>query len=98
MAELSPADFQQAGECFQIGVEPMRIDILQAIDGVSFDQAWERRHPSVITSERIPTYFISREDLVANKLASGRLRDLADVEDLQESPHRRNEGTDRRGS
>lgn len=85
LAALSPADFQKAGECFQIGVEPMRIDILQSIDGVSFDDAWMRRRSSVITSDIIPTHFISRQDLVANKLASGRLRDLADVEALTET-------------
>ncbi len=86
MQELTPTDFYgKTGECFQIGIEPMRIDILQSVDGVRFEEAWEKRVPSFITEDLIPTHFISKEDLVVNKLASGRLRDLADVEALREA-------------
>jgi hypothetical protein len=79
---LSPADFcSHPGDIFQIGVEPNRIDILQAISGVDFNLAWERRVLFDV-EEGVTAPFISLEDLLANKLESGRLQDMADVEHL----------------
>lgn len=66
----------------QLGVEPSRIDILQTIPGISFDQAWANRTTGVI-DETLSAPFISREDLITNKLASGRPQDLADVDHLR---------------
>ncbi len=68
---------------FQIGIDPVRVDLLQSIDGVEFESAWQRRVESTITTDAIPVHFISLEDLIANKLASSRVRDLADVEALR---------------
>lgn len=52
----------------------------------TFDTAWERRVESVIDEERNQTaFFISREDLITAKLTTGRLRDLADVEEIREA-------------
>ena len=78
---LSAADFMD-GSTFQIGQPPARIDLLQRIDGVSFDEAWPSRVQGVI-DEEIPVMVISRNDLIRNKLASGREQDILDVKKLQ---------------
>jgi hypothetical protein len=67
---------------FQLGVEPLRVDILPGISGVDFDQAWERAEHS--TYGNVPVRVIGREDYIANKRASGRPHDLRDVEALLE--------------
>jgi predicted nucleotidyltransferase len=78
--EVSAAAFASEGTLFQIGVGPRQIDILTRIDGVTFQGAYARR--STIRIEGIDVPVISREDLIANKRASGRAQDLADVERL----------------
>ena len=75
-------DLQDASTGFQIGVPPNRIDILQKIDGVTFEEAWGARVQAVIEGD-IPTFVISREHLIQNKLASGRARDLLDVQEIR---------------
>jgi hypothetical protein len=78
---MSPADFAD-GTTFQIGQEPDRIDILQRIDGITFDEAWPNRIEGAIDGE-VPASVISRDDLIRNKLASGRDQDLVDVKKLR---------------
>jgi hypothetical protein len=80
LAGMSAADFAD-GTTFQIGQPPERIDVIQKIDGVTFDEAWSNRIEGTI--DGIPASVISREDMIRNKLASGRLQDLADVEKLR---------------
>jgi len=80
VAGMSPADFVD-GTTFQMGLPPERIDVLQRIDGVAFDEAWKNRIEGTI--DGIPTSIISREDMIRNKLAAGRLQDLADAERLR---------------
>ena len=80
LAGMSAADFSD-GTTFQIGQPPERIDVIQKIDGVTFDEAWSNRIEGTI--DGIPASVISREDMIRNKLASGRLQDLADVEKLR---------------
>lgn len=80
---MRPADFSD-GTTFQIGQPPDRIDILQRIDGVSFDDAWNNRIQGAIDGD-VPAYVISREDLIRNKLASGREQDLLDVKVLRKA-------------
>jgi hypothetical protein len=59
---------------------------LPGIDGVDFDAAWERRVEGVIDPQSgLTGFFISKDDLIASKFAAGRLRDLADVEDIREA-------------
>jgi hypothetical protein len=68
----------------RFGREPRAVDILPGIDGVDFDAAWERRVEAVIDAKSgLKAFFISKDDLIAAKLASGRARDLADVEDIR---------------
>lgn len=78
---MSPEDFAD-GATFQIGQPPDRIDLLQRIDGVDFDQAWSNRNEGMVDGE-VPAAVISREDLIRNKLASGREQDLLDVKVLR---------------
>jgi len=78
---LSPADFMD-GSVFQIGQPPARVDILQHIDGISFDQAWENRIEGLVDGE-VRTVVISKDDLIQNKLASGREQDILDVKKLR---------------
>jgi hypothetical protein len=85
IAGLTPEDFNdKPTSVFQMGVPPSRIDILQAIEGVDFDQAWSNRLETFI-DDKVPTHVISREDLIQNKLAVGRLQDLLDVEKMREA-------------
>jgi len=80
LGNLSHADFASEGAVFQIGVGPRRIDIITRIDGVKFEDAYARRQ--TVQREGIEFPVTSREDLIANKRASGRPQDLADVERL----------------
>ena len=81
LEDLTPSDFMD-GTTFQIGQPPARIDILQNIDGVTFDEAWENRIEGVIDGQ-IRAAIISRDDLIRNKLASGREQDIVDVKTLR---------------
>jgi hypothetical protein len=81
LGDLSPADFMD-GTVFQIGQPPARVDLLQHIDGISFDQAWENRIEGLVDGE-IRTIVISKADLIQNKLASGREQDILDVKMLR---------------
>ncbi len=80
---MSPADFADS-TTFQIGQPPDRIDILQRIDGVTFEEAWKNRIEGTIDGE-VPASVISRDDLVRNKLATGREQDLLDVKVLRKA-------------
>lgn len=79
--ELTPDDFAQPGVTFQIGVAPIRIDVLSSIDGVGFDAAWANRVAARYGDQDV--FVISRVDLIVNKRAAARLQDLADVEALE---------------
>ncbi len=81
MDGISESDFSSEGVIFQIGNSPRRIDIITTIDGVRFDQAYAKRKTFTIEGLHIPV--ISLEDLIANKRASGRKQDLADLEKLE---------------
>jgi hypothetical protein len=81
---IRPEDFADRGSFFRFGYDPRGFDILPDIPGVDFDAAWERRVEGVLDAATgLKVFFISRDDLIAAKLASGRTRDLADVEDLR---------------
>lgn len=72
------------GTTFQIGQAPDRIDVIQRIDGITFDEAWPNRIEGLIDGE-VQASVISREDLIRNKLASGREQDLIDVKVLRKA-------------
>ena len=81
LGQVKPEDFAQDGTIFQIGVAPCRIDVINKIDGVKYAEASPRAIQKTI--EGVPVRIISREDLIANKRASGRTKDLADAEILE---------------
>ncbi len=81
VSEMKPEEFAEYGMIFQIGVAPCRVDIISKISGVSYADAVTRAVPKTI--DGVNVRIISLEDLIANKKASGRAKDLADVEVLE---------------
>lgn len=79
--DLAAGDLAEPGTVFQIGVPPIRIDLLTAVDGLEFDDAWKDRRPTRFAGE--PAFVPSMAHLIRNKRASGRLQDLADIEALE---------------
>jgi len=80
LAGLTEDNFSKEGYFYQMGVPPMRVDILMGIPGPEFDQAWNKRVE--IDFDGLIVSFISREDLIAAKRASGRPQDLIDADAL----------------
>jgi predicted nucleotidyltransferase len=66
---------------FQVGVPPSRVDVLQSIAAVEFEDAW--RQANMVKVDGYDVRFLSREDLIRNKLAAGRPKDLVDAEELR---------------
>jgi len=86
LAGLKPADFAERGKFFRMGRAPLGIDILPEIDGMSFERAWPNRTEAVVDDgSGLKAFFISRADLITNKLASGRPQDIADVAALRDA-------------
>ncbi len=79
---VSRADFENEGTVFQIGVAPRRIDIITAASGLQFEPTF--RNSLIVEIEGIQVRIPSVDDLVTNKRASGRTKDLADAEALEE--------------
>jgi len=77
---LTESDFSKEDSIIQLGYPPFRIDILTSIDGVVFDQAWEKKIVVELNGMNVP--FIGRDDLITNKKAAGRPQDIADVSRL----------------
>lgn len=75
-------DFSKPNMVIQIGVEPVRIDILTSISGVEFDEAAATRVIHALDGVEIPC--IGRECLIRNKRSAGRKRDLLDAEWLEQ--------------
>jgi hypothetical protein len=86
LAGIHAEEFAERGSFFRFGRDPHGFDILPDLPGVDFDAAWERRVEGVIDRDTgLPAFFISREDLIAAKLASGRPQDLADVRAIEKA-------------
>ena len=83
---LAPETFTQPDKVIQLGRAPNRIDILTSISGVSFDEAWAGREAGEL--DGIPVQYIGRGDLLRNKAASGRAKDLGDIEELERQTSR----------
>lgn len=79
---LTVEDFSLPDKVVQLGVPPVRVDLVTAITGVSWKEAFDGRTPGIYGN--IPVYFIGRNEFVANKRAVGRKKDLADLEALGE--------------
>jgi len=84
LLDLTEVDLREPGTVFQVGVSPVRIDIVTAIDGVEFNEAWSSRVKTRFAG--LDAWVISREHLIRNKRVVGRKQDLADVEWLESHP------------
>lgn len=82
LPELEKSLFLTSGKIIRMGIPPMRLEILTSIDGVEFETCYKNRIISDIGDVNVN--FISKGDLVINKRASGRFKDLDDIEKLQE--------------
>jgi hypothetical protein len=78
---LRPTDFTEPDVYYQIGMEPVRIDIVTSVAGLSFASAWDRR--VVVDFDGEPAGVLSREDLLLSKKAAGRMRDRKQIRSLQ---------------
>ncbi|MCX5636484.1 MAG: hypothetical protein NTX52_02165 [Planctomycetota bacterium] len=80
--ELTAADFQKPGNVIQLGVPPVRVDIITSLTGVSWEDACAGRIQGKYGD--IPVHYIGRKQFISNKRAVGRKKDLADLEALGE--------------
>jgi hypothetical protein len=85
---------QKAGRVFQFGRPPNRLDLLNAIDGVSFPAAWRKRKTVRVrhAGRTQPLHFIGLRDLIRNKRSIGRARDLEDLRYLTQALKRQQRG------
>ncbi len=81
LRDMHPDDLSTAGTFFIMGRPPNQIDIITAIDGVTFEEAWVTRIAS--TYFGVPVWYIGKSELIANKKAAARPQDLADVAYLE---------------
>jgi hypothetical protein len=79
--DLTVEDLSGPGLIFQIGVPPIRVDVLTAIDGVQFEDAWAERVAATLGDQ--PAWLLARHHLIQNKRAAGRDQDLVDVKWLE---------------
>lgn len=79
--KLSKEDFLKKDFITQLGFPPMRIDILNDLSGVSFEEAWNNK--KVVGFENVPVNFIGYTDLLIVKKNAGRPQDLADIDKLE---------------
>ena len=80
--DLNTEDFSSQGRVVQLGVPPVRVDLITSLSGVSWEECWAGRQPGMYGD--IPVSFIDRVQFIANKRAIGRAKDLADLEALGE--------------
>lgn len=78
---ISREDLETPGMVVQVGLPPRRIDLLTEATGLVFEEAWQNRTTHHTDSHDVP--FLSRQDLVRNKRATGRPKDLADLDVLE---------------
>jgi hypothetical protein len=81
LAGIDESLFASTGSGFRMGTPPFRIELLTEVSGLAFGPAWERREIQSLDS--VSCFVVSREDLLTNKRAAGRLQDLADVDALE---------------
>ena len=90
LMDLTEADFHKPGMVFQIGAAPQRIDIISAIDGLDYAEAVGRAVKMNVDGLDIKV--ISLDDLIVNKRASGRPKDIADALALEKLKARNGNG------
>lgn len=83
LQDLSVQDLSTPGIVYQIGVAPLRIDVLTGIDAVEFEEAWRERVTTRFADQSVSV--LSAAHLIRNKRAVGRAQDIADLEWLERS-------------
>jgi len=83
LTDLNVEDFSEEGYFFQMGVPPVRVDVLMGIPSTNFEECWERRVE--VDFDSLKVNFISKQDLITSKRASGRPQDLLDADSLEQS-------------
>jgi hypothetical protein len=78
---LRSTEFERPDQVIQLGLPPYRIDLLTAISGVEFADAWEDRLTGTLFE--VPVGFLGRAAFIRNKQATGRPKDLEDVRSLE---------------
>jgi len=78
---LEAKDFSDDDKIVQLGVPPVRIDLMTSITGVTWERTWQNKVGGLY--DDVPVFFLGRSDFIANKTASGRPQDLADVAALE---------------
>lgn len=86
LSDLTAKDFSEEGYFFQMGVPPIRVDVLMGIPGAQFEDCWQRHLEADFDGLKVN--FISKEDLITVKRASGRPQDLIDA-DLLSQKHKK---------
>ena len=81
-AQVSAEDFSRPGSVFQMGLPPVRIDVLTELTGLTFSEAWSSRTQAAFGP--VVADVIGREAFIRNKRATGRAKDLGDIEALGE--------------
>lgn len=88
---LEVEDLQTPGTIYHMGQAPGRIDVLTTIEGVAFDEAWPNRLPWMVDDE-VPAHYISLDDFIRAKAASGRPQDIADIAAVQQAAKKKRGG------
>ncbi len=78
---LSEEDFSREHQIIQLGVEPVRIDIITSIGSCSFEEAWKTRKAGTYGNEKV--HFIGLGELIKSKKAANRPHDIADIKNLE---------------
>jgi len=81
--KLTEEDFLAANNVIQLGLPPVRIDLITSISGVSWQEAEASKEPGSYGD--VPVYYIGKTQYIANKRATGRAQDIADIEALGDS-------------
>ena len=82
--QLGAKDFSEDDRIVQLGVPPVRIDLMTSITGVAWDRVWDGKARGFY--DDIPVFFLGRAEFIANKKATARPQDLADVFALESEP------------
>ncbi len=82
LSGVSDADFGRPGIVFQMGLPPLRIDVMTKLSGITFGEAWPERLQANFGPVEVDV--IGRDAFIKNKRATGRARDLGDIESLGE--------------
>jgi hypothetical protein len=80
LTDITVEDFSRPGVVFQMGLPPYRIDVLTALSGLTFADAWPGRIQTAFGPVTVDV--IGRDAFIANKRATGRAKDLGDIESL----------------